>query len=263
MTLSAATLYGIATGFEALPIVAFDEIDSTNLEARRRAEAGETGPVWITAGVQTAGRGRRGRTWDTSRGNLAATLLVVTDMAPAEAAQLSFVAAFAIRALAERYAPASLVRFKWPNDVMVDGRKLSGVLIESGRNPAGLVWLAIGMGVNLAHAPQNVDRPATCSGDHLQAGESAPPTPEAALSVLSEAFVRYAAAWTRAGFEPLRDEWLKGAAGIGQACVARLDRETVEGVAEGIDRDGALLLRLPDRSLRRISAGDVFFPQVA
>ncbi len=254
------TLYGIATGFERLPVAAFDEIDSTNLEARRRAEAGETGPLWITAGVQTAGRGRRGRSWETSRGNLAATLLVVTDKSPAEAAQLSFVAAFAIRALAERYTPASLLRFKWPNDVLIDGRKLSGILIESGRNAAGLLWLAIGMGVNLAHAPQNVERPATSIADHLKAGVLAPPGPAEALGALSEAFVRYTALWMREGFQPLREEWLKGAAGIGQPCLARLDRETVEGVAEGMDSDGALLLRLPDRSLRRISAGDVFFP---
>ncbi len=253
-------LYGIETGLETVPVLAFDEIDSTNAEARRRAEAGETGPLWISAGVQTAGRGRRGRRWDTSRGNLAATLLIATDAGPAEAAQLSFVAAFAIRALAEHYAPASLVRFKWPNDVMVDGGKLSGILIESGRNAAGMLWLAIGMGVNLAHAPQDVDRPATSLAAHLKADVPAPPGPAEALTILSQAFVSHAAVWTRAGFAPLRDEWLKGAGGIGQPCVARLDRETVEGVAEGMDGDGALLLRLPDRSLRRISAGDVFFP---
>ncbi len=254
------TLFGIETGAETIPVLAYDEIDSTNAEARRRAEAGEIGPLWITAGVQTAGRGRRGRNWDTASGNLAATLLIATDATPAEAAQLSFVAAFAIRDLAETYAPASLVRFKWPNDVMVDGKKLSGILIESGRNAAGMLWLAIGMGVNLAHAPENVERPATSLAAHLKADVAAPPTPERALTVLSASFVQHAAAWARSGFEPLRDAWLKGAAGMGQPCIARLDRETVEGVAEGLDGDGALLLRLPDRSLRRIAAGDVFFP---
>ncbi len=254
------TLWGITTGEEAIPILAFDEIDSTNAEARRRAEAGEPGPLWITAAVQTAGRGRRGRRWDTSRGNLAATLLLTTDDEPARAAQLSFVAAFAIRALAKTYVPASLVRFKWPNDVMVDGRKLSGILIESGRAASGALWLAIGMGVNLAHAPQNVERPATSLAAHLKDGAMAAPTPEQALAVLSPAFVRHAAAWSRAGFEALRDRWLKDAEGMGGACVARLDSEAVEGVAEGLDGDGALLLRLPDRSLRRIAAGDVFFP---
>lgn len=257
------TLWGITSGEETVPVLAFDEIDSTNAEARRRAEGGETGPLWISGAVQTAGRGRRGRAWDTARGNLAATLLLTTDNSPAEAAQLSFVAAFAIRALAEAFVPAALVRLKWPNDVMVDGRKLSGILIESGRGPGGDLWLAIGMGVNLAHAPQDVERPATALADHLKEGVSAPPSPAEALTLLSAAFVRHAAAWSRSGFEPLRDAWIKGATGIGQPCIARLDRETVEGVAEGLDGDGALLLRLPDRSLRRIAAGDVFFPQVA
>lgn len=256
------TLTGIDTGHDPIPVLAFDEIDSTNAEARRRAEGGEAGPLWITAAVQTAGRGRQGRRWDTTRGNLAATLLVTTDAAPAEAAQLSFVAAFAIRALALRFVPESLVRFKWPNDVMVEGRKLSGILIESGRTGAGALWLAIGIGVNLAHAPENLERPATAIAHHLNAGVAAPPTPEEALAILSEAFAAKAAAWTRSGFAPLRDEWLKGAGGIGQPCQARLEAGTVEGVAEGLDVDGALLLRLPDRSLRRISAGDVFFPNL-
>lgn len=257
------SLFGIESGFETIPVLAYDEIDSTNAEARRRAEAGDVGPLFITAAVQAAGRGRRGRAWDTSRGNLAATLLIITDASPGEAAQLSFVAAFAIRALAERFVPASLVRFKWPNDVMVDGKKLSGILIESGRTATGALWLAIGMGVNLAHAPTNVERPATSIAAHLKDGIAAPPTPTEALAVLSEALVRTAAAWARAGFAPLRDEWIKGAAGIGQLCLARLDTETVEGLAEGLDADGALLLRLSDRSLRRIAAGDVFFPEHA
>lgn len=257
------TIYGIDTGLESIPILAFDEIDSTNAEARRRADMGEIGPLWITGAVQTAGRGRRGRAWDTSRGNLAATLLVTTDEDPAKAAQLSFVAAFAIRHLARRYVPEALVGFKWPNDVFVDGRKLSGILIESGRSASGALWMAIGIGVNLQHAPENLDRPATSLAAHLAAGVLQPPTPEEALAVLSEAFVNHVAAWTRSGFEPLRQAWLQNAVGLGQPCVARLDRETVEGVAEGLDRDGALLLRLADRSLRRISAGDVFFPQAA
>ena len=188
------SLFGIESGFETIPVLAYDEIDSTNAEARRRAEAGDVGPLFITAAVQAAGRGRRGRAWDTSRGNLAATLLIITDASPGEAAQLSFVAAFAIRALAERFVPASLVRFKWPNDVMVDGKKLSGILIESGRTATGALWLAIGMGVNLAHAPTNVERPATSIAAHLKDGIAAPPTPTEALAVLSEALVRTAAA---------------------------------------------------------------------
>ena len=247
-------------GEARIPVIAFEEIDSTNAEARRRAEAGEGGPLWITAARQSAGRGRRGRAWDTSTGNLAATLLLTTEKSAAEAAQLSFIAAFAIRDLARAFVPDSLIRFKWPNDVMVAGEKLSGILIESGR-AFDRLWLAVGMGVNLAHAPTNVERPATSLAAHLSAGTAAPPKPKQALDILSDAFAAHAARWSREGFTPFRDAWTSGAAGIGQPCAVRLDRETIEGVAEGLADDGALLLCLPDRSLRRITAGDVFFPE--
>jgi BirA family biotin operon repressor/biotin-[acetyl-CoA-carboxylase] ligase len=244
----------------SIPVLAFDEIDSTNAEARRRAEAGESGPLWITAARQSAGRGRRGRVWDTSIGNLAATLLITTDKSAAEAAQLSFIAAFAIRDLARAFVPDSLIRFKWPNDVMVAGDKLSGILIESGR-AFDRLWLAVGMGINLNHAPTNVERPATSLAAHLKAEIAAPPKPAEALVILSDAFAAHAARWSREGFASFRGAWTEGAAGIGQPCLVRLDRETVEGVAEGLADDGALLLRLPDRSLRRITAGDVFFSE--
>src|SRR3984957_6921346 len=109
------------------PIEALEEIDSTNAEARRRAEAGARGPLWITAKRQTAGRGRRGRAWETGAGNLAATLLIHTDKPPAEAAQVSFVAALAVADLAAAFVPASLVSLKWPNDPMIAGKKTAGI----------------------------------------------------------------------------------------------------------------------------------------
>ena len=158
--------------------------------------------------------------------------------------------------------PDSLIRFKWPNDVMVAGEKLSGILIESGR-AFDRLWLAVGMGINLAHAPTNVERPATSLAAHLKAGIAAPPKPTEALDILSNSFAAHAARWSREGFAPFRSAWTEGAAGIGQSCLVRLDRETIEGVAEGLGDDGALLLRLPDRTQRRITAGDVFFPESA
>src|SRR5271163_321715 len=108
------------------PIEALEEIDSTNAEARRRAEAGARGPLWITAERQTAGRGRRGRAWETGPGNLAATWLGVTDKPPAEAAQISFVAALAVADMTAAHVPATLVTLKWPNDVLIAGRKAAG-----------------------------------------------------------------------------------------------------------------------------------------
>ncbi len=238
------------------PIEAYDELDSTSAEARRRAEAGEAGPVWITAAVQTAGRGRRGRTWSTRRGNLAATLLTLTDRPPAEAAQLSFVAALAACDLADTCLGPGVARLKWPNDVLVHGRKAVGILVESGARADGRLWLAVGIGVNLAHAPQDVERPATAFADHMS---GPPPQPRATLEVLATAFERWRGAWATQGFPPIAAGWSVRATGIGQRCEARLPNRTLAGVAEGLDPDGALRLRLDDGGLERITAGDVFF----
>ncbi|MDB5466800.1 MAG: biotin protein ligase [Phenylobacterium sp.] len=240
----------------AAPIEAYDELDSTNAEARRRAEAGEAGPVWITAAVQTAGRGRRGRTWSTQRGNLAATLLMVTDAPPVEAAQISFVAALAAAELADACLGPDVARLKWPNDVLIHGKKAVGILVESGARPDGRLWLAVGIGVNLAHAPQDVERPATSFAEHMG---GKPPAPLAALEVLAARFEAWRQAWATQGFAPVARAWTARALGLGQTCEARLPNRTLTGVAEGLDLDGALRLRLDDGSLERITAGDVFF----
>lgn len=238
------------------PIEAYDEIDSTNAEARRRAEAGQGGPVWITAAVQSAGRGRRGRAWSTQRGNLAATLLMTTDLPPVEAAQVSFVAALAACDLAETCLGPGAARLKWPNDVLVHGRKAVGILVESGSRADGRLWLAVGIGVNLAHAPQDVERPAAAFADHMS---GPPPAPRDALEVLASRFEAWRRLWATQGFAPVARGWTDRAHGLGERCEARLPSRTLSGVAEGLDLDGALRLRLDDGSLERITAGDVFF----
>lgn len=238
------------------PIEAYEELDSTNAEARRRAEAGEAGPVWITAALQTAGRGRRGRAWSTQKGNLAATLLTTTDRPPAEAAQLSFVAALAACDLADTCLGPGVARLKWPNDVLVHGRKAVGILVESGSRDDGRLWLAVGIGVNLAHAPRDVDRPAAAFAEFMS---GPPPAPLDALAVLASAFERWRSAWAMQGFAPIATGWSARATGLGQRCEARLPNRTLTGIAEGLDPDGALRLRLDDGELERITAGDVFF----
>jgi BirA family biotin operon repressor/biotin-[acetyl-CoA-carboxylase] ligase len=237
-------------------IEAYDEIDSTNAEARRRAEAGEGGPVWITALTQTAGRGRRGRAWDTKTGNLAATLLFLTEMSPGDAAQVSFIAALAVADLAEACLGPDLARLKWPNDLMIHGRKASGILVESGQRPDGKLWVAVGIGVNLAHAPTDVERPATSFADYMSAP---PPKPRDALEILARSFESWKQIWEREGFAPIAKAWTARAHGLGEPCVARLPNQTHRGIAEGLDLDGALRLRLDDGAILRITAGDVFF----
>ena len=243
----------------AAPALWFDELGSTNAEVRRRAESGEDGPLWIAARRQTDGRGRRGRAWEAGQGNLAATLLTTTARPAAEAAQLSFVAAFAVRDLALRYVPEALIRLKWPNDVLISGAKAAGILIESGRRDDGALWLAVGIGVNLVSAPEGLEYPATCLAAHLGPEVGAAPSPERALAILSADFAHWLGLWDRGGFEPLRAEWTRCAHGLGAHCVARVGERAIEGVALEMDADGALVLRLDSGELQRITAGDVFF----
>lgn len=241
------------------PILILDSVDSTNAEARRRAKAGETGPLWIVGRTQTAGRGRRGREWVSERGNLFATLLTATRKAPAEAAQVTFVAALAVAEVLDIFAPSPLVTIKWPNDVMIDGEKASGILVESGAGGTGGLWLAVGIGVNLQHAPGATERPASALGGHLRGDVAAAPSVETAAEVLAEAFETWRDRWETLGFAPVLDAWRARCQGLDGPCVARLGHETIEGRAEGVEDDGALRLRLADGSLRLISAGDVFF----
>lgn len=232
-------------------LIRHQELDSTNSEARRLAEAGEGGPVWIRAERQSAGRGRRGRAWDAGKGNLAATLLLRPAVPAAIVGQLSFAAALAVADMAACFAPDAAITVKWPNDVLAGGRKLAGILLEG---DAGAGWLAIGIGVNLASFPEGTEFPATS----LAQQGITPPLPDEALSLLASRFAHWYDCWMSEGFQSLRAAWLARAAQLGAPIRARLPHETQEGVFEGIDDGGALLLNQGGR-LRAIAAGEVFF----
>ena len=236
-------------------IEVFDALDSTNEEAKRRALSGEAGPLWIVARAQTAGRGRRGRAWTSANGNLFATGLFRLDASPARAAQLSFAAALAVADLTASVIPSELVKLKWPNDVLVAGKKVCGILLESGAHPGGGLWLAVGIGVNLVHHPEDQERPATDLAVHGGAV-----SPDEAVKRLAERFEHWRTVWARDGFAPIREAWLARAWGLGERCTARLDGETVEGVFADLSDDGSLRLDLNDGRRRLVSAGDVFFP---
>lgn len=236
------------------------EIDSTNEEAKRLAASGVPGPVWIVADTQTAGRGRRGRAWTSPVGNLMCTLLLRPGCGPAEAGELSFVAGLALHDAASLLLPdevAAKVSLKWPNDLLIDGKKASGILLESeSTGGAEVSWLAIGIGLNLVHFPEDTPYPATS----LQAESGAACSVESALTALAAAFDRWYATWQQpGGFAAIREAWLKRARGIRQEITVRLSDDTLEGVFENLSEDGALQLRLPSGELREVAAGDVFF----
>lgn len=234
----------------------FVTIDSTNEEAKRLAAAGEKGPVWIQADMQTAGRGRRGRAWDSPTGNLAATLFLRPNRPARECAQLSFAAALAASDAVSAFAPSNGVKLKWPNDVLADGKKIAGILLESASAGGEIPdWLAVGIGINLAMFPEGTEYPATS----LKALGAAVPSAGDGLVALAASFAKWYETWLAQGFGAIRDAWLARAAGLGTRIRARLQNEETSGVFEGIDEQGALILRVGADRTRVIAAGDVFF----
>lgn len=235
-------------------VYAYDVLPSTNDEAAARARAGaaEGSAVWALR--QTAGRGRRGREWRSDDGNLFVSTIFRPQVAPARAAELSFAAALAVADALETPAFGGLrPQLKWPNDVLLGGGKVAGILLESElADDGGVAWVVVGVGVNLAVAPGDVERPA--------AALPAAVDRETALEALLSALDRRCRQWRTGGFAAIRNDWLEKAVGLEQPIIVRLAKETLHGVFRGLDSDGVLLLDVGDGlPPRRIAAGDVFF----
>jgi BirA family biotin operon repressor/biotin-[acetyl-CoA-carboxylase] ligase len=204
--------------------------------------------AWVFADAQTGGRGRRGRVWTSLPGNLFASVLARPQPGEGPSQQLSFVAALALIRALDSYVVPHRLTLKWPNDVLLDGLKVAGILLE--KQGAATI---IGIGVNLAAHPTDSERPATSLG-----AIGTPPTPAAAIENLADQFALARAAWRIAGFAPVQQAWLNRAAGLGQPLIARLGSETLTGLFEGLADDGALQLRLDNGTIRAVHAGEVF-----
>jgi BirA family biotin operon repressor/biotin-[acetyl-CoA-carboxylase] ligase len=236
------------------PVIRFDEIDSTNEEARRRAQSGDLGPCWLTARTQTAGRGRLGRQWESPPGNLFATALFRFPRPPAEAALACFSAGLAvIDAVEASGADASTLALKWPNDVLLGPAKLAGILIETGSEQREL-WMAAGFGVNVATAPAMPERATACLADLPRGSEV---TAEGFLVELDQAFRLRIASLLAKGFAPTREDWLRRAAHLGVRVEVNPLSGRIEGVMEGVAEDGSLVLRLDNGGLHHVRAGEI------
>lgn len=239
---------------------AFDDVDSTNAEAVRILQAqDDPPPTWITANSQNSGRGRRGRTWNSPPGNLYATLLLRPRVRASIAPQLSLVASLAVRDMAMSFLQRNdSVTLKWPNDVLLDGKKLAGILLETHRSDGGDIgWVAIGIGVNLIHFPLDSPYPATSLQQHC--GKH--PEPSEALSTLAWSMDTRLSEWNQGeGFEHFRNEWMEHAYGIGEEVCVGLggSNNEMRGTFLGLDSNGAL--RLQDKQGEQsLQAADVRF----
>jgi BirA family biotin operon repressor/biotin-[acetyl-CoA-carboxylase] ligase len=233
-------------------LITHDVLDSTNAHALALARGGECGPIWITARRQTAGRGRRGRTWVSEPGNLYTTFLLASPGRAQYRAQLSLVAGLAVHDAIIAIAPSLKpgLAIKWPNDLLLDGAKFAGILIESeGAKEA----LAIGIGVNCASHPTKTDYPAT---DLASAGMQV--APEELFPELSRMMIGRLTQWNDgSGFPTIRSDWIARADGLGEEVRVRLPDREVTGCFEALDEHGALLLRHADGMLETVAAGDV------
>lgn len=226
------------------------------LEAKRLSRS-ILKPTWIMAHRQTAARGRRGRPWSQPPGNLAATLIYKPWATTHEAAKRSFLAANALFETLALYVDRSALSLKWPNDVLLNGGKVAGILLESsGRGPV-VDWLSIGVGVNLVSVPADVVAGPFMPISLAGAGGNVV-SPESFLTTLASSFATQEAKLDALGFTRIREDWLRHAARLGETMTARTAREDITGIFETVDQDGNLILATP-AGQAIITAADVFF----
>lgn len=248
-------------------LAAFERTGSTNTEAIAHARAGERGPMWFVTSEQTAGRGRRQRAWIAPKGNLAASVLEVLDIAPAVAATIGFAAGLAEEAALEKVSIEAALRLgpdrpryalKWPNDVLANGKKLVGIGLEA-EAVGDRLAVVVGIGTNVVAAPEGTSTPAVslaALGVQISAEEL--------FSALSDAWVEFRGIWDNGrGFAEIRKLWLERAAGLGERVAIHTGATTLEGIFDTIDDTGCLIVRTAEGRLVPVAAGEVFFGPVA
>lgn len=252
----------------------FDSIGSTNDEALNAAREGDAGKVWFTALQQTAGRGRRGREWHNPHGNMAASLLMIPGCAPEACATLGFVAGVALRRALQEALPQAVtlmgidgadiagggrVALKWPNDVIADGAKLAGILLEAQAIPGHGTAIVVGIGVNVVSAPKGLPYPAV-------AAQAFDASLDAAVihRILAEHWVDVYGLWDNGnGIAAVLDEWRMSAAGLGQEISVQMQGQVLRGTFHALDDNGRLIVKSDDGKYLPIAAGDVHFGTTA
>jgi len=243
---------------EPFNLIALDTVGSTNTEAKRRADEGiGAAPNYtlVWAKEQVAGKGRRGRSWTSPPGNLYTSIILRPDAPVTDLSAYSFIAAVAVIEALDGFAPAShQIRCKWPNDVLVNGKKVAGILMETASGEGNNAkWLVVGMGLNVETHPQATAFPATSLS-----AEGWDASLEVILARYCERFLHWSRKWEVEGFDTVRRSWLAHCIGQGEPIRVRLGDVDVTGVFEDLDETGALVVNEAG-TRRHITAGDVFF----
>jgi BirA family biotin operon repressor/biotin-[acetyl-CoA-carboxylase] ligase len=241
---------------ESIELVHFVSVESTNDKAKHLAAGGAKAGTLVWAGEQTRGRGRGGRDWHSPPGNLYCSIILRPNKPAGETAGLSFIAALAIADALEEFLPTDAkTNLKWPNDVLINGKKVAGILLESASVSGGSTqWVVIGCGVNVESYPENATYAVTSLAEEGCI--------DATVGGILEAYVghllEWSARWQVDGFSPVRDAWLHRATGLGKPIRVRLSDYEFQGLFMDMDKSGALLVELSDGEVRKVTAGDVF-----
>ncbi|MDF1607509.1 biotin--[acetyl-CoA-carboxylase] ligase [Hoeflea sp. YIM 152468] len=234
------------------------DVASTNAECLERARAGDAGRLWITAARQTGGRGRRGRTWISEPGNLYSSLLLIDPAPWAALGSLPLAVTLAVHGAVASMLPdggGGGLRIKWPNDLLINGFKTAGILIEAEQLSDGRRAVVIGCGINIAHRPDTGIYPATCLSEQGSAA-----TPQGLFARLVVSMDATLQDWDEGrGLAGIRKAWIDRADGLGKPVTVNLPDRQIRGLFDGIDGEGRLMLAMPDGSKQMIASGDVFF----
>jgi BirA family transcriptional regulator, biotin operon repressor / biotin---[acetyl-CoA-carboxylase] ligase len=230
------------------PIRHFETIDSTNLEAARLASAEEQGPLWIIADEQHSGKGRLGRTWTSLKGNLYSTFLLPLDAPPQTTPQIGFVVALAVHDAISNLCPTETTQLKWPNDCLLEGGKVAGILCETTQG-----HIIIGCGINIAHSPQGLAYPTA----HMQRFN-----PNATITSVFASYRTNLQSrlnqWNNGtGFPTIIIDWQTRAVNLNSTITINQGNATKSGIFRGLAPDGALRLEKADGTVELLYAGDV------
>jgi len=242
-------------------LIEYDVLPSTSAEAAKRVARGERGPLWVLAERQTDGYGRRGRGWSQSPGDFAGTYLAPSPLPPERIGELSFIGSLAVYEALERECGAARLSLKWPNDIMLDGAKTGGILLElHASEPTPVV--AVGIGLNIVNRPPDgvAPYPTARLADAVDKQRGLPEPYDLACAIDGH-FLSLVSLWKRSGFAPIREAWLARAHGVGTELTVTTPTESYSGRFEGVDAHGRLILNpgTPGLERVRIDAGDVFF----
>jgi BirA family biotin operon repressor/biotin-[acetyl-CoA-carboxylase] ligase len=235
-------------------LISLDSVGSTNEEAVRLASEGAPTGTLVWAKSQFRGKGRRGREWISPSGNLYLSLLLRPKLLLTQAPQLSFVAAIAVFDTLCFMLPQTVkINMKWPNDILVDGKKIAGILLESSAHGDMLDWLVIGVGVNVATSPDKVSFSTTC----LHESSNPHVSVESVLKHFTVNFKRVIGEWSKEGFAPVRKKWLKFAWCLGEKIEVKTEQELFQGSFTGLDETGAMILEIGEGEKLTLTAADV------